>query len=100
MTLGKTIKRLRAQEGVGIKTLGPRLGVDPTYLSKLENDRARPSQAVIRRIARYFHYDSEELSLLAGRVPPDVQKILQDNPREAIAFLRKRFVNGARRESS
>ncbi|SRR6266851_9890893 len=100
MTLGKTLKKLRAQQGLGIKTLAPRLGVDHTYLSKLENDLARPSADLVQRIARYFRYDAEELLLLTGRVPPDVQRILQRNPREAIEFLRKRFLSGARREGS
>src|SRR2546428_5635915 len=94
-SFGQVLKKLRAQEGIGIKTLAPRLRVDHTYLSKLENDLARPSEDVVVRIAKYFRYDGEELLVLAGRIPPDVQQILRENPREAIDFLRKRFVGAA-----
>jgi transcriptional regulator with XRE-family HTH domain len=100
VTLGKTLKKLRAAEGIGIKTLAPRLGVDHTYLSKLENDRAVPSKEVVDRIAQYFNYDSDELMILAGRIPQDVQQILRDNPREAIEFLRRRFLGVSGRSSS
>ncbi len=99
MTLGETLKKLRSQQGIGIKKLAPQVGLEYTYLSKLENDRARPSEEVVQRLARYFSYDAEELLMLAGRIPEDVQQILRDNPREAVAFRRKRFLGGGKQSS-
>ena|SRR6266481_882794 len=99
MTLGERLKRLRAGEGVGIKKLAPRLGVDHTYLSKLENDKAVPSETVVKRIAEYFNDDADELLALAGKIPDDVRQILRDNPQEAAAYLRERFLGAVKRSS-
>jgi HTH-type transcriptional regulator, competence development regulator len=95
---GSLIAELRNKEGVGIKTLAPRIGITYTYLSKLENDRATPSVEIIHKVARYFKYDEDSLMLAAGRIPPETMEILQRNPQEAIAFLKERF-GGERRPS-
>lgn len=96
-TFGQTIKHLRKTEGIGIKTLAPKIGVDHTYLSKLENDKVFPSAGVVRRFAKYFKYDEEELLVLADRIPEDVRRILRENPKEAITVLRERFLSGLKR---
>jgi len=95
-TFGTLIAELRNKEGLGIKTVGPRIGITYTYLSKLENDRATPSVEVIQGLARYFKYDEDALMLAAGRIPPETLEILQRNPQEAIAFLKEKF-GGERR---
>ena len=100
MTLGEMLKGLRKKEGIGIKTLAPRLNVDHTYLSKVENNKSTPSEDVLNRIAVYFKQDPEELMALAGRIPDDVQRILRENPREAAAFLRQRFFGAVERPGS
>lgn len=93
------LRELRSQSGVGIKKLAPELGVSYTYLSKLENDQVRPSAALVQRVANYFNYDEDRLLIAADRVPPDILRILQENPEEAIGFLREQFgvVDGGRR---
>lgn len=100
MTFGGTIRELRRKEGIGIKKLAPRLRVDHTYLSKLENDRAMPGEELVGRFAKYFKYDADELLVLADRIPEDVRQILRENPREAINFLRKRFLCDFKRPST
>jgi HTH-type transcriptional regulator, competence development regulator len=91
MQFGKVLRQLRAMRGLGIKKLAPELGVSYSYLSKLENNEVGPSEDMIGRVARYFDYDQNRLLLSAGKVPADVLEILQNNPDEAIEFLKQRF---------
>lgn len=91
MRFGQVLRQLRAERGLGIKKLAPELGVSYSYLSKLENSEVGPSEEMVTKIARYFDYDCSRLLLSAGKVPADVLKILQNNPDEAVEFLRRRF---------
>jgi HTH-type transcriptional regulator, competence development regulator len=91
MRFGKVLRQLRAQRGLGIKKLAPDLGVSYSYLSKLENGEVGPSEDMVARVAKYFDYNRDRLLLSAGKVPPDILRILEDNPDEAIEFLKRRF---------
>jgi transcriptional regulator with XRE-family HTH domain len=91
MEFGDILRSLRMGAGLGIKRLAPHLGVNYTYLSKLENKEVRPSQDLVKRIARYFEYDEDQLLMAAGRIPEDILEILRQNPEDAIDFLRQRF---------
>ena len=88
---GAVLRKLRTKTGIGIKGLAPQLGVTYTYLSKLENGEVGPSEGFVDRVAQYFKYDRDNLLLSAGKVPPEVLKILQENPDKAVKFLRDRF---------
>ena len=91
MKFGTVFRELRSKTGMGIKKLAPDLGVSYTYLSKLENNGISPSEDFVNRAAAYFKCDRSRLLLSAGKVPPDVMKILQDHPEDAVELLRKRF---------
>jgi transcriptional regulator with XRE-family HTH domain len=91
MTFGQLLRQLRTKSGLGIKRLAPELGVNYTYLSKLENNEVGPSEEMVGKVARYFNYDRDRLLLTAGKVPPEILEILRNNPDEAIGFLRERF---------
>jgi transcriptional regulator with XRE-family HTH domain len=91
MAFGQRLQKLRHEKQIGLKRLAPELGIDYTYLSKLERDRARPSEEVVYRVASYFGCDPDPLLLAADRIPPDIRAILRDNPDEAADYLRDRF---------
>jgi transcriptional regulator with XRE-family HTH domain len=91
MDFGSLLKSLREKAGTSIKRLAPELGVDYTYLSKLENNHVYPSENLVDRVSNYFNYSKEELLLAANKIPEDVLKILRENPTEAMAVLRKEF---------
>jgi transcriptional regulator with XRE-family HTH domain len=88
---GEILRHLRKDSGLGIKKLAPVLGVDYSYLSKLESNVITPSPEVVGRVAKYFHYDYDRLLLSAGRVPDEILTILRENPDEALQYLRERF---------
>lgn len=91
MTFGKMLRKLRSEKGVSIKQLAPAVGVNYTYISKLENSKVNPSPEVVEKLSHYFDYDSDELMLAAGKIPKDILSILQSNPLEAVSYLRKKF---------
>jgi transcriptional regulator with XRE-family HTH domain len=91
MGFGDILKDLRMKKGKSIKTLGQELGLNYTYISKLENSKVNPSPKNVEKISRYFNYNSDELLLSAGKIPKDIEEILKNHPKEAIEYLRKRF---------
>ncbi len=90
-SFGKLIRKARKDKGYSQRELAKHLGVDFTYLSKLENDRAdyAPKEEVIRGLAKNLNLNPEELIFLAGRIPQQYEEILKDNPREMVALFRR-----------
>jgi transcriptional regulator with XRE-family HTH domain len=91
MKFAVILRELRKKSGQGIKRLAPELGVNYTYLSKLENDEIGPSEELVERISAYFNYDKNRLLLSAGKVPAEIIAILREHPEEAITLLKNRF---------
>lgn len=91
MTFGSLLRHLRYKQGFGIKKLARDLDIDYTYLSKLENDKATPSERVINKVSKYFNYNTDQLMLSADKIPEDIRQILRGNPEEALTYLRGRF---------
>ena len=91
MKFSKLLKSLRTKKGVSIKKLARELGINYTYISKLENSKVNPSREVIDRFSHYFNYSSDELMTAAGKIPRDIEEILKNNPKETINYLRRRF---------
>jgi len=100
MALGELLRELRTTRGVGLKRAAPDMGVTYGYLSKVENNLARPSEDFLIRAARYFEYDADVLLLAGSHVPPDVLVALREHPEEAVAFLRERFGTSSSGRSS
>jgi len=84
-TFGQRIKRRRRELGLTQRQVAAKLGIDFTYLSKLENDRGEPpGDKTIRNIAVLLVDDEEELLALAGKVPEQ----LRDRAQREVAFAR------------
>jgi transcriptional regulator with XRE-family HTH domain len=80
VTFGRRLRELRRLKGMSQRELAERVGVDFTYLSKIENDRMLPPGVeTIATLARILAADVDELSVLAGKIPPDVADILRQN---------------------
>ena len=88
-TFGQTVKRLRKAKRITQLELAERIGVDFTYVSKIENDRTvrTPAESTIRKIAEVLDVNVEELILLARRVPQNLQETIVQDPL-AVDFLR------------
>ncbi len=91
MKFSNILKKLRKEKGVSIKKMAEELGINYTYISKLENSKGNPSSEVVEKISHYFNYNSDELMLSAGKIPDDIAYVLQNNPKEASIYLRSKF---------
>jgi len=60
--------------------LARRVGINVTYLSKIENDRQPPSKRVLRSLAEALETDADRLMVMAGRVPARVGDVLLASP--------------------
>src|SRR5690554_6661529 len=49
MTLGEFLKQQRAQHGLSQADLAEQMGIEQSYLSKLESDRSMPSADIFTR---------------------------------------------------
>jgi transcriptional regulator with XRE-family HTH domain len=90
-TFAGLFKKLRKRSGIGIKRLAPHLGVTYSYLSKLEHGATAPSERLVYKTAEYFSCNPDPLLLAAGKIPPDILRILQEHPEDALTFLKQRF---------
>ena len=88
-TLGKRIKGVRSERGLGLRETAGKVGISSTFLSRVEHgaEKAVPSEQVIRRLAKILGDDFDALMHLAGRIPSDVAKIILSDPVMPI-FLR------------
>jgi HTH-type transcriptional regulator, competence development regulator len=79
-TFGKLIRKARREKEYSQRELAKLVGVNFTYLSKLENDHADypPSKEVIQSLAKHLNLDEIELTQLAGRINPEDTEIFQD----------------------
>ena len=86
---GAFIRREREEREIGLREMAKKIGVSPTYLSKVERDEIPPAaEDKVRRIAEIFDIDVDELLALAGKVSSDLSEIIREHPRELAALLR------------
>src|SRR5258708_22361029 len=69
--LGSYLRQLRAKAQISQRTLAGRVGIDVTYLSKLENGRQGASEHVLRSLAEALEVPVPRMLMLAGRVPEE-----------------------------
>ena len=83
------LRELRRAARMSQRALAELVGVDFTYLSKIENGRVEPpSESVLRKIARELAHRlgrgetelADELITLAGKIPSDLAETLSRNP--------------------
>ncbi|MDA8329609.1 MAG: helix-turn-helix transcriptional regulator [Candidatus Dormibacteraeota bacterium] len=88
LAFGTRIQDLRRQAGLTQRQVAEKLGIDFTYLSKVENSRgAPPGEDTIRRMAQLFSSDPDELLALAGKVPAELRERAVED-RQFARFLR------------
>lgn len=88
MTFGERLRELRLDKKINQRDLASRVGIDFTYLSKLENGRMPPPAAgTIARIAKALGAHGDELMILANKVPTDLTPMISRSA-AVPAFLR------------
>lgn len=75
-----------------IRKVAKRVGVDPTFLSRLERERqgARsPRPEIIERLAEELAVERDLLFALANRTPPEVEEAMRSRPEILFAIIRE-----------
>ena len=76
---GAKLKELRQWARMTQKELADKVGIDFTYLSKIENGvMPPPSEKVILKLAEVLNTDKDELLILAGKIPSDIAQVLKN----------------------
>lgn len=85
---GELLKALRKEKKITQRRLAELIGIDFTYISKIENGSMEPpAEDKIINMAKVFDMDSNELLIVAKKVPSDFQKIITENT-NVTKFLR------------
>lgn len=88
-TFGQRLQELRRIAGISQRDLAAQVGVDFSYISKVENDRLPPPAAdTIVKVCEILQVPSNELLALTGKVPSDIKEMLGTNP-SAQQFIRQ-----------
>ena len=86
---GSVLKQLRRRSEVSQRELAEAIGVDFSYISKLENDRLPPPAAdTIVRICERLKVPSEDLLMLSKKIPTDIRETVVGSA-SALNFLRQ-----------
>lgn len=86
---GELLRNLRKQRKVTQRQLAERVGIDFTYISKIESSTMDPpAEDKIIRISEVLQVEPEELILAAKKVPKSFQRLITEN-KEIPVFLRK-----------
>jgi transcriptional regulator with XRE-family HTH domain len=91
--LGETIKRLRKAQKLTQAQLAEAVGVDESYISKIEKGRLSytPSEETLRLMAQILEVDQLELLSLAQKTPSELQSVVgSPSAREFFELVRQR----------
>lgn len=88
MGFGEMLRRLRAQHNISQRDLAERVGIDFTYISKIENGSEQaPSEEVLIKMAEVFSVNKYDLIISAGKTPSDFSWVIRVDE-EAQKYLR------------
>jgi transcriptional regulator with XRE-family HTH domain len=93
--LRKAREEKQAREGntYSLRQVAARIGVEPSYLSKIERGlEPRPSEQTTSALAKELGEDPDALLAMAGKVSQDLQEIIRKRPKlfgELIRELKK-----------
>src|SRR2546429_5442345 len=86
---GALVRREREAKEIGLREMAKKIGISPTYLSKIERGEFDPpAEDKVRKIAEIIGCDADELLARAGRVSSDLSEIIKRRPVELAALLR------------
>ena len=86
----KREKLRETDRAYSLRQVAERVGIQPTYLSKLERGELDPpSEETARRIAKELAEDSDVILALAEKVSSDLQDIIRKRPRLFADLIRQ-----------
>ena len=81
-SFGKFLRRTRKRKKLTQRALASEVGIDFTYLSKVENDVpgfSSLSEPTLEKLADALDVDPDKMITRAGKIPSDVRQVLVDD---------------------
>ena len=78
-TLGEIIREARMATG-SLREFAKRLGITPSYMSDIENDRKVPAEDVLKKTADLLKLNFDDLMARAGRFGDDAERYMRRHP--------------------
>jgi len=87
---GQYVRRQReAKPDFSLRRMAGRVGIEPSYLSKIERgQQPPPGEETIRRLAKELGEDADVLLALAGKVSTDLLDVIRERPALIAELLR------------
>ena len=92
---GNLIRELRLKKRLTLKQLGELVDTHYVFLSRLERNMEKPSEELIKKLAKTLDYKDNVNILIAsfGRLPVEIAKLILEDPSSMVelpAFYKKR----------
>lgn len=88
-TFGQTLRELRRTQSITQRALAAQVGVDFSYISKVENDRLPPPSAdTIVKICAVLSVPPSDLLSMTGKMPSQLRQRLSESP-AALQFIQQ-----------
>ncbi|MCY3862646.1 MAG: helix-turn-helix transcriptional regulator [bacterium] len=84
------LRNAREAKGQSLRSAAKDLGVDASYLSRVETGERQPSAELRDRAVSHYALDGEHVALAAGDIPSDIAEILLQHP-ELLVEIRARY---------
>ena len=60
-TIGITLRELREEKGLLLREVGAQLSLDPTILSKIEQDRRMPTKEQVKALGEFYKHQKNDV---------------------------------------
>ena len=84
MRFGERLRELRQAKNLSQRDLAEQVGVNFTYISKIENEKLDfaqfPGEELIRKLAKALEADEDELLILAQKIPEQIKRRVMERP--------------------
>lgn len=85
----RRLSKAAADPAFSLRQVAARVGIEPSYLSKIERgEQPPPGEDTIRRIADELGEDRDTLLAMAGKVSGDLLEIIRERPTLLAELLR------------
>ena len=90
VTFGQYIRKARRDQRMSQRALAERVGINFTYLSKLENDEMQPpAEDKIYALAKHLDLNADEMFRLAKRAPQELSELAVEEHMPSILRMAK-----------
>ena len=106
LDFGETLRasrmaRVENDPAFSLRQVAGRVGIEPSYLSKIERgEQPPPGEQTIRRLAEELGENPDALLALAGKVSSDLLAIIRERPTVVAELLRAMRGMSAKRVSA